>query len=186
MPTTSPSTFSLTAMDRQLAPVFAARAATSDSVLTGIDPTEFTTANPIRLFIIQASIIIIFSRVLAVGFRRLNQPTVIAEVIGGIILGPTVMGRIPGFSAHIFPVPSLPYLNLVATIGLVLFMFLVGLEVDLRLMRKSAKECATVSLVGIAVPLALGAALSKGIYDNFVDETKVSVDCVPRWKLVFT
>ena len=83
------------------------------------------------------------------------------------------MGRIPGFSQHIFPTPSLPYLNLVATLGLVLFMFLVGLEVDLRIMKRTLKVSGCISLVGMAVPFALGAALSRGIYDHLVDKSKV-------------
>lgn len=145
-----------------------------DSVLSGVDPTIFSVSDPIRLFIVQATIIIILSRILAVILRKINQPAVIAEVIGGIILGPTAMGRIPGFTEHIFPTVSLSYLNLVATIGLVLFLFIVGLEVDLRSVTKNIKASVTVSVIGMIVPFALGAAISRGIYDNFIDANAVS------------
>lgn len=129
--------------------------------------------SPIALFIVQATIIIAFSRILGFFLGRLRQPRVISEVIGGILLGPSVFGRIPNFTANIFPPPSLPYLNLVATIGLIFFLFLVGLEVDFSLFRRNVRAASSISFFGMAVPFALGAAVSKGIYDRFVDESKV-------------
>jgi hypothetical protein len=66
-------------------------------VLEGINPITYDPANPILLFIIQASIVIIFCQLLHYPLKLLNQPRVIAEVLGGILLGPTVMMRIPGF-----------------------------------------------------------------------------------------
>lgn len=74
----------------------------------------------------------VFTQALSIPLAKLRQPKVIAEVLGGILLGPTAFGRIPGFSKAIFPTQSLSYLNLVSTIGLVLFLFLVGLEVSSR------------------------------------------------------
>ena len=73
-----------------------------------------------------SGVIIVTTQLLAFGLKKLRQPKVIAEVIGGIVLGPTILGRIPGFSKHIFPPQSRPYLTLTADIGLVLFLFLVG------------------------------------------------------------
>lgn len=152
----------------------AARAAKSDSIIGGSDPTAFETSNPLRLFIIQAAIIIIVTRVLGFALQKIKQPRVIAEVIGGILLGPTAMGRIPGFTKHIFPSPSLPYLNLVSTLGLVLFLFLVGLEVDVRVIRRCANESSVISLAGMVLPFGMGAAVSVGIYNTFIDSEKVS------------
>lgn len=149
------------------------RARAGDSVLDGVDPLAFEPTNPIRLFIIQAAIIIIICRILGYGLGKIRQPKVIAEVIGGILLGPTVMGRIPGFTNQVFPAASLSYLNLVATLGLVLFLFIVGLEVDLRTVKKTWKTSCTVSLLGLIVPFGLGAGVSKGIYDAFIDQTAV-------------
>ncbi|GAC98359.1 hypothetical protein PHSY_005952 [Pseudozyma hubeiensis SY62] len=146
----------------------------ADSVIGGADPTKFETSNPLRLFIIQAAIIIIVTRVLGFVLQKLRQPRVIAEVIGGILLGPTAMGRIPGFTQHIFPSPSLPYLNLVSTLGLVLFLFLVGLEVDVRVIRRCAKESTAISLAGMVLPFGMGAAVSVGIYNTFIDKNNVS------------
>ncbi|KAK4705232.1 monovalent cation:H+ antiporter-2, CPA2 family, partial [Phenoliferia sp. Uapishka_3] len=129
--------------------------------------------DPIVLFIVQASLIVFLSRILAFGLGKLRQPKVISEVIAGILVGPTALGRIPHFTTSIFPAPSLPFLNLVATIGLVLFLFLVGLEVDFSVFRRNFRASASISLVGIAIPFALGAAISVGLYDKFVDESKV-------------
>lgn len=70
---------------------------------------------------------------------------------GGILLGPTAFGRIPGFTEHIFPVESRPYLSLVANIGLCLFLFLVGLEIDAGVIRRNARMSVTVALAGIVI-----------------------------------
>lgn len=72
-------------------------------VLSGLNPAEFNAANPITLFIIQLSLILVFTNVLALGFARIRQPKVIAEVIAGIVLGPTVLGRVPGFTERCVP-----------------------------------------------------------------------------------
>ncbi|GJJ07145.1 hypothetical protein Clacol_001345 [Clathrus columnatus] len=102
---------------------------------------------------------------------KVRQPRVIAEVIGGIILGPTVMGRIPGFTAHIFPDISIPLLTLTSTIGLVFFLFLVGLEIDVRLLKKNAKYSLTISAVGMILPFGMGVGLAVPLYNRFVSDT---------------
>ena len=99
---------------------------------------------------------------------RMRQPRVITEVIAGIILGPTAMGRIPGFSEAIFPTNGLPILSLTSTIGLVFFLFIVGLEIDTRHLKRNAVASASVSIVGLVVPLGLGAALGVGVYKQFI------------------
>lgn len=67
----------------------------------------------------QLGLIIMTAQLLSLLLRKLKQPRVIAEVLGGILLGPTALGRIPGFTEHIFPSEATPYLSLVANIGLV-------------------------------------------------------------------
>lgn len=91
----------------------------------------------------------------------------IAEVIGGILLGPSVFGRIPGFTNAIFPTASIPTLNLVATLGLVLFLFLVGLETDLRFLANNWRIAASVSAAGMILPFGLGCAIAYGLYHQF-------------------
>lgn len=116
-------------------------------------------------------IIISFTQILALGLSRIRQPRVIAEVVGGILLGPTVMGRIPNFQTTIFPEAGMPLLNLTATIGLILFLFLVGLEIDTRMIKRNVKASAAVSFAGLIFPLGLGAALGVGIYREFIDSS---------------
>jgi Kef-type K+ transport system membrane component KefB len=106
---------------------------------------------------------------LALLLSRIRQPRVIAEVIGGIILGPTVMGRIPGFTNAIFPVLGMPLLRLTSTIGLVFFLFLVGLEIDTRVLKRNLVASASVSIAGLVLPLGLGAALGVGVYREFIN-----------------
>ncbi|ORX39289.1 putative potassium:hydrogen antiporter [Kockovaella imperatae] len=141
----------------------------SSSVLAGDNPSAYDPANPITLFIIQLVIIISFTSCLGWAFSFIKQPRVIAEVIGGVILGPTVFGRIPNFSRRIFPHDSLPFLNLVSTIGLILFLFLVGLEVDVSVMKKNGRNSAIISAAGMLLPFGLGAAVAVPVYHNFVD-----------------
>ena len=119
---------------------------------------------------IFAVIIVGMTQILAVILSRIRQPRVIAEVIGGVILGPTIMGRIPGFRQTIFPTESIPMLTLTANIGLVLFLFLVALEIDTRLLRRNIVASATVSIAGLIIPLGLGAALGVGVYNEFISK----------------
>ena len=92
-------------------------------------------------------IIIIAARLLGALARRLGQPGVIGEVVAGILLGPTVLGRIaPSAPDWLFP-PEVP-LKAIADLGLVFFMFLVGLELDIGLMRKEGKRALQISLSG--------------------------------------
>ncbi|KAG8214381.1 Sodium/hydrogen exchanger family-domain-containing protein [Butyriboletus roseoflavus] len=148
----------------------AKRVATGEGgLITGTNPAVFTTSDPLRLWIIQVGIIIIMSQLLSLGLRRLKQPKVIAEVLGGILLGPTAFGRIPGFTESIFPSVSLPYLSLVADVGLCLFLFLVGLEIDIDVIMRNARMSVIVSLAGIVLPFGLGTALAIPLYNHFID-----------------
>ena len=126
------------------------------------------------------------AQLLSLGLRKLRQPRVIAEVLGGIILGipstslsllcsirfspgPTAFGRIPGFTDNIFPSASLPFLSLVSNIGLCLFLFLVGLEIDTSVVVRNARMSVLVSLAGIALSFGLGTVLSIPLYHYFID-----------------
>ena len=80
----------------------------------------------------------------------------LTHLVGGILLGPTAFGRIPGFTDHVFPTQSRSYLSLVANIGLSLFLFLVGLEIDAGVIRRNAKMSVTVALGGMIIRESLG------------------------------
>lgn len=102
---------------------------------------------------------------------KFGQPRVIAEVIGGIILGPSVMMRIPGFEDNIFPAESKPVLINVANLGLLLFLFLVGLEVDTRMFRSNWRVALSVGLASMIVPFGLGVAVAYGLYHQYRHES---------------
>lgn len=104
------------------------------------------------MLILQAIIIISLSRGLGFVFAYLKEPLVIAEMVAGILLGPTVMGRIPGFTENIFPPSSLPLLQICAQLGLMLFMFVVGLELDVGLLKRKLKSAVAASVIGVIVP----------------------------------
>ncbi|QRW01954.1 Sodium/hydrogen exchanger family [Ceratobasidium sp. AG-Ba] len=143
-------------------------------ILSGENPAHFDTANPIRVWVIQLIIIIFMTQLLATILGKIKQPRVIAEVIGGVILGPTVMGRIPNFSKSIFPPESLPYLSLVATIGLVLFMFVIALELDVSVVKRNAKASMAISAAGMLLPFGVGVGVAVPIYHEFIDPNKAS------------
>ncbi|KAF9266162.1 potassium:hydrogen antiporter [Marasmius fiardii PR-910] len=149
--------------------LFAKRAAANQAgILSGDNPVQYSDTDPIRLWVIQLVIIVCFTQILALILGRIRQPRVIAEVIGGVLLGPSVMGQIPHFRDTIFPQQSMALLNLTANIGLVLFMFLVGMEIDIRVLKRNFRASATISVMGLIFPLGLGAAVGVGVYHQFV------------------
>jgi Kef-type K+ transport system membrane component KefB len=81
-----------------------------------------------------------------------------------------VVGRIPGFTDAIFPTTSLPVLNNVANLGLILFLFIIGLEVDLRVFFSNWKMALSVAGAGMTFPFALGCAIAHGLYYEFLNE----------------
>ncbi|EJF62314.1 cation/H+ exchanger [Dichomitus squalens LYAD-421 SS1] len=154
-----------------LALVRRAAAPEQAGIIAGDNPADYNSSDPFRLWVIQVVIVIGMTQLLALFLSRIRQPRVIAEVIGGVLLGPSVMGHIPNFTNTIFPTQSLVILNLTANLGLVLFMFLVGMEIDMRVIRRNVKAAAAISIAGLIIPLGLGAALAVPIYHQFTDGT---------------
>jgi Kef-type K+ transport system membrane component KefB len=98
----------------------------------------------------------------------IGQPPVIGEVLAGILLGPSLLGRVaPSVTAYLFPADIVPALGSLAQLGVVIYMFLIGLELDLHSMRSQLRTTLVTSLVGIVVPFALGAALAGLLHPRF-------------------
>ncbi|HEY3254983.1 MAG TPA: cation:proton antiporter, partial [Polyangiaceae bacterium] len=117
------------------------------------------------LLVLQTCVIIVAARLIGKLARRLGQPAVIAEVIAGILLGPSLFGRVsPATFQGLFPKASLPGLSLLSQVGLVFFMFLIGLELDPKLLRGRGKSSFAISAAGICVPFGLGALLALQIF----------------------
>jgi len=91
------------------------------------------------------------------------------DITNTAFLGPTAFGRIPGFTKHIFPEESRSYLSLVANIGLILFLFLVGLEIDSGVIKRNARLSATIALAGMILPFGIGAGVAHALYEKFID-----------------
>lgn len=127
------------------------------------------------LFIAQVALIIAVARLLGMGARRLGQPMVMAEILAGILLGPSLLGWVaPGFSAALFPHSALPVLSVVSQLGLLLFMFVIGLELDPRLLRERARASLIISHTSIVVPFALGVGLALYLHPR-LSQPSVSV-----------
>src|SRR5206468_1744356 len=106
-------------------------------------------------------------RLFGAGLRAIRQPLVIAEIIAGIALGPSLLGRVwPSASTALFPHESIPALSIVSKVGLVLFMFLVGLRFDFKHLRGHGRASVAISHAGIAAPFALGVGLAEVMYSR--------------------
>lgn len=112
--------------------------------------------------------VVITGRLLGVLFRRAGQPPVIGEVVGGILLGPSFLGLIfPAAYRFILPSEIAPLLGVVAQIGVIIYMFLIGLELNPELLRNRAKPTLAISVSSIVLPFLLGLALAVYIYPQF-------------------
>jgi Kef-type K+ transport system membrane component KefB len=110
-------------------------------------------------------VVIVASRVLGAVFRYLQQPPVIGEVIAGIMLGPSLLGSLaPSASAYLLPPTVAPFLGIIAQVGVVLFMFLIGLELDTSLLRKKTHSTIAISHASIIAPFLLGSVAALWLY----------------------
>lgn len=126
----------------------------------------------IALMILQIIVIVVSGRLAGLLFRRFGQPPVIGEIAAGIILGPSVVGSIaPETFAWVFPAESIPALLSLSHVGLVLFMFLVGLEFAPSTMRERSEGVVIISHISIIVPFVLGTALALYLYPRVSDSS---------------
>ena len=122
------------------------------SILAGGSPLD----SGLALFLLQISLIMFTTKVLAGLLGFIHPPRVIAEVLAGLILGPSVCGYIPGWLENVFPESSLPGLTLIANLGLILFMFLIGMELDPVTLFKGSRQSILISFSGILFPILVG------------------------------
>jgi Kef-type K+ transport system membrane component KefB len=132
--------------------------------------TEFlhSLRHPLAILILQISSIIIVARLFGILANKIGQPTVIGEIVAGIVLGPSLLGFFfPEVSLFLFPAASLPNLQFLSQIGLILFMFIIGMELDIKVLKNKADAAVVVSHASIIFPYFLGMGLAYILYQNF-------------------
>ncbi|PHK04018.1 transporter, partial [Nostoc linckia z13] len=124
--------------------------------------------HPLAILLIQIITIIFVARIFGWVCKKIGQPTVIGEMIAGIVLGPSLVGTyFPEYSALLFPAESLPNLQFLSQIGLILFMYVVGMELDLNALKNKAKDAVIISHASIIIPFTLGLGLAYFVYQEY-------------------
>ena len=124
-------------------------------------------AYPLAMLLLQIIAIILVARFFGILFRKIGQPSVIGEIVAGIVLGPSLLGLyFPEVSSFLFPVTSLANLGVASQLGLVLFMFVVGMELDLKVLKNQAHDAIVISHASIIFPFLLGMGLAYFIFQQ--------------------
>jgi Kef-type K+ transport system membrane component KefB len=120
------------------------------------------------LLLIQIAVIVGVSRLTAWGFGRLRQPQVVGEMVAGIALGPTLFGMLaPTAYQSLFPPSSLAFLGAVSQVGLVIFIFLIGVRVDFAELRQQSGIAVVTSNISVIVPLLMGIGLAQYLFPRY-------------------
>jgi Kef-type K+ transport system membrane component KefB len=148
-----------------LAPVAPAASVSASSLSSALRANLET---PLSRLLLQFVVIVAATRAVGGIFRGLGQPRVIGEMAAGILLGPSLFGWLwpEGFS-FIFPTSSLGTLQLLSQVGVCLFMFIVGMELEISQLRNKAQMALVVSHASIFFPYFLGVALALWLYSNY-------------------
>lgn len=132
-----------------------------------IETIRHNIEHPLAILLAQIVIIILTARLFGWLCKKIGQPTVIGEIIAGIALGPSFLGiYFPEFSTMLFPPESLSNLQFLSQIGLILFMFIIGMELDLKVLQNRAQDAIVISHASIIFPFALGVALAYLLYTS--------------------
>lgn len=133
--------------------------------------------NPMSILLLQIVVILLAVRIFGWICQKIGQPTVVGEIFAGVVLGPSLLGYyFPEASAFIFPVSSLDNIRFLSQVGLILFMFIVGLELDLRTIKNRANNAIVISHSSIIVPFLFGVLLAYFLFGNF---THQDTDFIP-------
>lgn len=138
-----------------------------DSVVPGRDGAMPVGGKPDALIhvLVAMTAVVVTGRLLSLLFRYVGQPPVIGEVVGGILLGPSLLGRIwPDAATFVLPPSVAPFLAVISQLGIILYMFLVGLELNAEVLRDRAHVVVAISHASIIVPFVLGAGLALLLY----------------------
>lgn len=127
--------------------------------------------HPLAILLLQIVTIIVVARIFGFFCKKIGQPSVIGEIIAGIFLGPSFIGMyFPEFSQFVFPEKSMDNLKFLSQIGLILFMFVVGMELELKTLKNKANHAVVISHASIIFPFTLGVGLAYLIYSEFAPD----------------
>jgi Kef-type K+ transport system membrane component KefB len=125
----------------------------------------------LAILILQIISIVLIARILGWIMIKIHQPVVIGEILAGILLGPSLLGSMfPSFSGFLFPPASFNNLHILSQIGLIMFMFIIGMELDLSVIRRSASSAVVISHASIVFPYFLGVCLAYFMYRDYAPE----------------
>jgi Kef-type K+ transport system membrane component KefB len=125
----------------------------------------------------DVALVLVVSALLGAAARRCGQPRVVGQILAGILLGPSLLGRLPGhLTGRLFPAAALPYLTVLSQVAIVIFMFVVGYELDRRFLRGQRRAVPLVAAAALLVPMGLGSGAALVLRGQFaaVGEPHVS------------
>lgn len=124
------------------------------------------------ILLLQIIVILVTCRIFGWLFSRIGQPTVVGEIVAGIVLGPSILGNIfPSVSSFLFPVESLQNINIISQFGLILFMFAIGMELNITEIRKRLNETILISHTSTVFPFLLGMVTAYFLYHRYAYES---------------
>ncbi|KAK4486378.1 hypothetical protein RD792_009051 [Penstemon davidsonii] len=129
---------------------------TTNGIWQGDNPLDYS----LPLFILQLTLVVVTTRVLVFFLKPFRQPRVISEILGGIILGPSVLGRSSKFANTVFPLRSVMVLETMANVGLLYFLFLVGVEMDIAVIKRTGKKALAIAIAGMILPFLIGVSFA--------------------------
>ncbi|XP_073285589.1 cation/H(+) antiporter 15-like [Primulina huaijiensis] len=135
---------------------------TTNGIWQGDNPLDYS----LPLFILQLALIVVVTRILVFALKPFRQPRVISEILGGVILGPSVLGQSTRFANTIFPLRSVMVLETMANVGLLYFLFLVGVEMDIAVIRRSGKKALFIAVAGMVLPFLVGLSFATILHSD--------------------
>lgn len=131
-------------------------------------------AAPVAILLLQIVVILLAVRIFGWICQKIGQPTVVGEIFAGVVLGPSLLGHyFPQISEFLFPVSSLENIRFLSQIGLILFMFIVGMELNLKTLKNRANNALIISHTSIAVCFTLGVLVAYYLFGNFTHQSTV-------------
>lgn len=128
------------------------------------------------MYLFQIAVVVLVTAACGWLARKVGQPRVVGQIVGGILLGPSVFGRFaPGVSNSLFPRSSFAVFDTFSTVGLILFLFLIGMELDHELLYRQRRTALLASGMSILLPFAMGAVLAPSLRIRFASQEVASI-----------